>query len=226
MGFWPKGYGSCFFLSFDYDASSAEMWKTPDDLGSQSKGRYAPNVAIPRILDLLDRVGIKSTFFTPGWTIDNHRDSVELILSRGHDVEAHGYLHEKITDLSAEREAEIWNETMEALDRIGIKPKGYRAPYWMIGDRSIDHMKRIGFRYSSNMMDDDMPYMLKHKGKDTGIVELPVEWMLDDWPHFEMDRRSPEEVYGIWKPSGKQSSAWGDTSASPATPSASGGRAA
>jgi hypothetical protein len=56
MGFWPKGYRNCFFLSFDYDASSAETWKTPDDLSSLSKGRYAPRVAIPRILDLLDRL--------------------------------------------------------------------------------------------------------------------------------------------------------------------------
>ena len=59
MGFWPKGYKSCFFLSFDYDASSAETWKTPDDLSSLSKGRYAPRVAVPRILDLLDRLEIE-----------------------------------------------------------------------------------------------------------------------------------------------------------------------
>ena len=70
----------------------------------------------------------------------------------------------------------------------------------MFGDRSINHMKRLGFKYSSNMMDDDMPYMLEHKGKPTGLVELPVEWLLDDWPHFEMDRSAPEQVYQLWKP--------------------------
>ena len=86
MGFWPKGYKSCFFLSFDYDASSAETWKTPDDLSSLSKGRYAPRVAIPRILDLLDRLELKTTFFTPGWTCDNHPDSVAEIISQGHEV--------------------------------------------------------------------------------------------------------------------------------------------
>jgi hypothetical protein len=70
----------------------------------------------------------------------------------------------------------------------------------MFGERSINHMKRLGFKYSSNMMDEDMPYMLEHKGKPTGLVELPVEWLLDDWPHFEMDRMGPEEVYKLWKP--------------------------
>ena len=200
MGFWPKGYKSCFFLSFDYDASSAETWKTPDDLSSLSKGRYAPRVAIPRILDLLDRLEIKTTFFTPGWTCDNHPDSLADIVSHGHEVAAHSYAHEKMTELSADKEAEVWEKSMAALERVGVKPQGYRAPYWMFGERSINHMKRLGFRYSSNMMDEDMPYMLEHKGKSTGLVELPVEWLLDDWPHFEMDRMGPEEVYKLWKP--------------------------
>ncbi len=168
MGFWPKGYKSCFFLSFDYDASSAETWKTPDDLSSLSKGRYAPRVAIPRILDLLDRYELKTTFFIPGWTCDNHPDSVKEILSREHEIGAHSYAHEKMTDLTAEKEADVWERSMAALEKVGVKPDGYRAPYWMFGDRSINHMKRLGFKYSSNMMDDDMPYMLDHKGKPTG----------------------------------------------------------
>ena len=200
MGFWPKGYKSCFFLSFDYDASSAETWKTPDDLSSLSKGRYAPRVAIPRIRDLLDRLGIKSTFFTPGWTCDNHLESVTEIVSRGHEVAAHSYAHERMTELTAEKEAEVWERSLAALERVGVKPQGYCAPYWMFGERSVNHMRRLGFRYSGNMMDEDMPYMLKHKGADTGLVELPVEWLLDDWPHFEMDRRTPDEVYKLWKP--------------------------
>jgi peptidoglycan/xylan/chitin deacetylase (PgdA/CDA1 family) len=200
MGFWPKGYKSCFFLSFDYDASSAETWKTPGDLSSLSKGRYAPQVAVPRILDLLDRLKIKSTFFTPGWTCDNHRDSVTEIISHGHEVAAHSYSHERMTELTAEKEADVWERSLAALKRVGVKPRGYRAPYWMFNERSLNHMKRLGFQYSSNMMDEDMPYMLKHNNVDTGLVELPVEWLLDDWPHFEMDRMSPDEVYRLWKP--------------------------
>jgi peptidoglycan/xylan/chitin deacetylase (PgdA/CDA1 family) len=200
MGFWPKGYKSCFFLSFDYDASSAETWKTPDDLSSLSKGRYAPRVAVPRILDMLDRLEIKTTFFTPGWTCDNHPDSLADIISHGHEIGAHSYAHEKMTDLSSEKETEVWEKSMAALERIGVKPQGYRAPYWMFGERSISNMQRLGFKYSSNMMDFDMPYMLEHNGKPTGLVELPVEWLTDDWPHFEMDRSAPETVYQLWKP--------------------------
>jgi len=199
-GFWPDGYKCCFFLSFDYDSSSAEMWKTPNDIVSQSKGAYAPKVAVPRILDMLDELQVKTTFFVPGWTADNHPASVKEIVGRGHEVGAHGYMHERITEVSWEAERSIFDRSMESLRAVGARPVGYRAPYWLVSDRTVGHLKRLGFRYSSNFMDDDMPYMLNYRGEETGLVELPVEWLLDDWPHFETDRMSPDEVYRLWKP--------------------------
>jgi len=200
VSFWPEGYRCAVFLSFDYDASSAEMWRTPLDVVAQSKGRFAPKVAILRILDVLDDLEIKSTFFTPGWTIDNHTDSVEEIIRRGHEIGAHGYSHEKMTEISFEAEKSVFDRSMASMERVGVRPEGYRAPYWLISDRTITHLKRLGFKYSSNFMDDDMPYMLKYRGEETGLVELPVEWMTDDWPQFEIERRNPEDVYKLWKP--------------------------
>lgn len=200
MSFWPEGYKCAVFLSFDYDASSAEMWRTPLDVVAQSRGRYAPKVAVPRILDLLDKLGIKTTFFTPGWTIDNHLESVEEIVSRGHEIGGHGYMHERMTEISNEAEESVFERMMRAMDRVGVKPLGYRAPYWLVTDRTVRHLMRLGFGYSSNFMDDDMPYMLRYRREETGLVELPVEWMLDDWPLFETERRGPEEVYRLWEP--------------------------
>ena len=40
-------------------------------------------------------------------------------------------------------------------------------------------------------MADDRPYELVHRGQPTGIVELPVEWILDDYPYFGMSRTQP-----------------------------------
>jgi len=200
MGFWPEERKCCVNITFDYDSSSAIMWRLPLDIVAQSRGRFAPKVAIPRILDMLDRQGIKATFFTPGWTADKYPESVEEIVSRGHEVAAHGYIHERMSEISAEAEASVFTRSMVALEKVGVKPEGFRAPYWLIGDRTIKHLVRLGFKYDSNFMDDDMPYMLDWKGEATGLVELPVEWMLDDWPQFETSRRAPEAVYNLWKP--------------------------
>jgi len=199
MKFWPEDFRCCVNLSFDYDANSALVRREPLDIVAQSRGRFAPRVAIPRILDLLDRLDIKSTFFTPGWTIDQFTDSVEEILSRGHEIAAHGYLHERLTELSKESEEAVFSRTMEAMEEIGVKPEGFRAPYWSITDRTLKLIQQLGFKYDSNFMDSDMPYLLEWRGERTGLVELPVEWMLDDWPQFETHRRNPDYVYRLWK---------------------------
>ena len=200
MSFWPEGYRCCVNISFDYDASSAKMWTTPLDIINQSRGRFSPNVAIPRILDLLDRHSMKTTFFVPGWTADNHPESVEEIIRRGHEIGAHGYIHEKLGELSWEAEDDVFKRSLHSLGRLGVKPEGFRAPSWLISDRTIDRIINYGFKYDSNFMDNDMPYMLKWRGKDTGLVELPVDWMMDDWPQYDTERRAPEAAYQLWKP--------------------------
>ncbi|MFB0557551.1 MAG: polysaccharide deacetylase family protein, partial [Candidatus Bathyarchaeia archaeon] len=176
------------------------MRRAPLDIVAQSRGRFAPKVAIPRILDLLDRHEIKATFFTPGWTVDRFTESVEEIVSRGHELAAHGYLHERLSEISMEAEEQVFHRALEAFERVGVRPEGFRAPYWLIGDRTINLVARLLFKYDSNFMDNDMPYMLVWRGVDTGLVELPVEWMLDDWPQFKTERRAPDEVYRLWKP--------------------------
>lgn len=170
------------------------------DIVAQSRGRFAPNVAIPRILDLLDSLEIKATFFTPGWTVDQFTESVEEIVSRGHELAAHGYLHERLAEISLEAEEGVFQRGLAAFERVGVKPEGFRAPYWLISDRTIKLIQRLGFKYDSNFMDNDMPYMLVWRDEDTGLVELPVEWMLDDWPQLETHRRPPDVAYNVWKP--------------------------
>ena len=67
-------------------------------------------------------------------------------------------------------------------------------------------MEAAGFAYDSSLMADDDPYELLEEGRPTGVVELPPEWIRDDFPYFNMDRFSglrphtpPESVLGIWQ---------------------------
>jgi peptidoglycan/xylan/chitin deacetylase (PgdA/CDA1 family) len=54
-------------------------------------------------------------------------------------------------------------------------------------------------------MDDDGPYVHQRDGQPTGIVELPVQWLLDDFPFFGVDPRRgmlgqtpPDVAYAAW----------------------------
>jgi len=93
---WPKPFTSAMFLSFDVDAESA--WTSKDAAHAQrlitmSYGGYEARVGTPKLLELLDQLGLKATFFVTGWSVDAHPAMAEAILKAGHEIGHHGYHH-------------------------------------------------------------------------------------------------------------------------------------
>ena len=97
-----------------------------------------------------------------------------------------------------------------ALDRLqkitGKRPVGIRTPSWDFSPHTLKLIQEFGLLYDSSLMADDRPYELLSHGKRTGVVELPVEWILDDYPYFGFSRYAairphigPEAVLDIWK---------------------------
>ena len=182
---WPNGARCACVISFDMDADSLIHIARPSDsydrLYPVSMGRYGPQVAVPRILETYRRLGIKQSFFIPGWCIETYPDAVESILAGGHEIGHHGYLHEDPIDAPDQRR---WFEKALAAHHkyCGGTPAGYRAPVYNINQEVVDLLIENGFRYDSSMMADDIPYSLKTaQGK---LWEMPVHWGADDWPPF------------------------------------------
>lgn len=187
-------------LTFDFDAESAEMRKTPNLPVTISKGQYGARVGLLRIQETLAKYGIKSTFFVPSWTAQKYETLVRSLVTEGHEIGAHGYLHENFASMTSSDEWKVHEKSAQVLELIaGKRPLGFRAPYWEWSTSTLGFLRRIGYLYDSSLMSDDQPYVLSENGALTGIVELPVEWSLDDWMHFEIDRRSPDEVLDLWR---------------------------
>ena len=66
----------------------------------------------------------------------------------------------------------------------GKRPVGFRAPSWAFSPHTLGHVLKAGFLYDSSMMAMDEPYEIRADGKPTGLVELPIEWILDDFPYY------------------------------------------
>ena len=183
---WPNGARCACAITFDMDADSLIHIARPEDghdrLYPISMGRYGPNVAVPRILDTYKRLGIRQSFFIPGWCIETYPDTVEAILKGGHEVGHHGYLHEDPI-VTKDDQREWFERTLDVHDRVcGVKPRGYRAPVYNVNQTVIDLLGEHGFRYDSSLMGDDIPYAMK---TDAGeLYEMPVHWGTDDWPPF------------------------------------------
>lgn len=201
-----NGQRSTFVPTFDFDAEEVWIGENPANAtrpGVLSQGTYGAKVGIDLILDLLKSKELSATFFVVGRVAERYPDKVRRILAEGHEVAVHGYTHRSPTDLPHEEEAEELKKALDALRVLGAEPAGYRSPSWDFSDNTLTLLSAEGLRYSSNMMDDIRPYV--HKG--FGIVELPVQWILDDAAHFWFDDVTnwskkisrPSEVREIWE---------------------------
>jgi peptidoglycan/xylan/chitin deacetylase (PgdA/CDA1 family) len=203
-------------LTFDHDAISSEVDRA-DGPVLRSRGEFGPRIGLPRVLALLEREQIRSTWFVPGHTIVTFPGSVAAIVAGGHELGCHAWAHEDLANHPDDERA-ILERSVEALSRAagGAPPTGFRAPYWSLGPRTLDHVAELGFRYDSSLMADDVhPYRVpvgeRHDraGSDLGrpgpLVEIPISWALDDWPHFEPGPRgvgplsAPSKVLEIWE---------------------------
>jgi peptidoglycan/xylan/chitin deacetylase (PgdA/CDA1 family) len=198
-----KTVGFNVLLTFDVDADSSVLGAysgRPDEPVARSKGQFGPKVGLPRILNLLDKYSIKSTFLVPSWVAETYPEQVKQIVRRGHEVGAHGYKHENLAQLNSQAdEIDIFRRSIERLQAVvGERPVGFRAPDWEFSPYTLENLLKFNFKYDSSLMDDDKPYAINYRGKPTGMVKLPVAWLLDDWQVFEVHRRPPSEAFNSW----------------------------
>jgi peptidoglycan/xylan/chitin deacetylase (PgdA/CDA1 family) len=206
---WPDGATCAAAVTFDVDSDSILRLEHPGDahrrVGAQSWLRY-DQVAVPRIVELFARLGLRQTFFVPSWCAERYPAMVETIAAGGHEVAAHGYLHELAHTLEPEREHELIRRSADILERVaGRRPRGWRGPLYTFSDRTAEFLAREGYAYHSGLMGDDVPYVLRTAAGE--IVELPVDWANDDWPQFantvDLDwrtpTRSPERGYEVFE---------------------------
>ena len=206
-------------LTFDFDAMS--LWigsYRQTDLGVVSRGEFAPT-GVGRVLALLERHEVRATFFVPGHTALTYPDCVRAIVAGGHEVGHHGFVHERLSELSPDRELAVLKRGIEVLENVaGARPVGYRSPSWEMTAETVRLLTEHGFLYDSSLMGSDFhPYWLRsgdrlhaeeayHFGAQVPVVEIPVSWLLDDFPHFEYVPRGagpsamkpPSQVYEIW----------------------------
>jgi len=184
---WPNGARCAAAITFDMDADSlvqiGRPEKAADMVSTTSMLRYGPQIGVPRILETYRKLDIRQTFFVPGWSAEQHPEAVEAIVSAGHEIALHSYIHELSYDMPREEEHYWLRRALDALTRIsGHRPRGWRAPMYSFSSHSADLLIEEGFVYDASLMGDDVPYVLE---TDAGrLLELPTHWGVDDYPQY------------------------------------------
>ena len=184
---------------------------SPDDI---SRGLFAGEVGSPRLLKLFARLGIKTTWFIPGHSIETFPAEMKAVAEAGHEIGIHGYSHENPIAMTREQEMAILDKCIDLVTQLsGRRPTGYVAPWWEFSTVTNELLLERGIKYDHSLMHHDHePYYVrvgdswtkidysKHpkewmvplrRGQETDLIEIPASWYLDDLPPMLFIKKSP-----------------------------------
>jgi peptidoglycan/xylan/chitin deacetylase (PgdA/CDA1 family) len=200
---WPDGGRVAVLFSFDVDNETVNLRFGRPNIGELSQGQYGARQGLRRVVELMDRHQIPVTFFIPAVSLKLAPEMADLMKRSGrHEFAVHGWIHEMNTAVDGATEKQLVQRAMTELEQMtGYKPVGYRAPSWNFSANTLPMLRELGFLYDSSLMADDDPYEITAGGQATGIVELPVEWILDEAPLVNPRGNayvSPRDLAQVW----------------------------
>ncbi len=204
--------------AFGTDVDSVAGWigsygggDSPSDI---QRGVFASEVGNIRLLNLFKKYKLKTTFFIPGHSIESFPDQVKRIAAEGHEIGAHGYLHENPIAMTPTQEEEVLAHCVDLIERVsGQKPRGYVAPWWEMSNSTAALLLKYGFKYDhSQGYRDFQPFYAKVgdkwnlidysktakewmkpmiHGKEIDLVEVGANWYVDDLPPMMFMKKAP-----------------------------------
>ena len=204
---WEGGARCAVALSFDSDHETNVLREGGESVGRLSQGQYGNRQGVPRILSILKNANVPATFFVPAVTALLYPDEQRRVVAEGHEIGIHGWIHELNSELPLEAERDLQMRAADTLSKVtGQRPVGIRTPSWDFSPNTLTITKEMGLVYDSSLMADVDCYELVMDGKDSGVVELPVEWIRDDAVYFNMNRFAalrpytpPADVFDIFR---------------------------
>ena len=205
-------------VGFGIDVDAVAGWlgsyggeDSPDDI---SRGMFAGEVGSPRLLDLFDKLGIKTTWFVPGHSAETFPEQMKDVAKRGHEIGIHGYSHENPIAMTPEQEEAVLDKCIGLITELsGKRPTGYVAPWWEFSNVSNELLLKKGIKYDHSLMHNDFtPYRVRvgdkwtkidyagkpedwmkplERGEETDLIEIPANWYLDDLPPMMFIKKAP-----------------------------------
>jgi peptidoglycan/xylan/chitin deacetylase (PgdA/CDA1 family) len=204
--------------AFGVDVDSVAGWigsygggDSPSDI---QRGVFASEVGNIRLLKMFKKYNLQTTFFIPGHSIESFPDQVKQIVDAGHEIGAHGYLHENPVAMTPTQEEDVLTKCIELIEKIsGRKPRGYVAPWWEMSESTIGLLQKYGFKYDhSQGYRDFQPFYARlgdkwnvidyskravdwmhplQSGKEVDVVGIGANWYVDDLPPMMFIKKSP-----------------------------------
>lgn len=179
---WPKRARIAVVLTSEYEPVY-EIKPLPGgqpNYRQMAEMRYEATRGIWRVLDVLGRHGVPSTFFVNGATAQEYPESVQAIARQGHEVAAHSWNAADHFTMAKDAEDRLIGRVVESIEKAtGTRPSGWLTPRAQISEHTIELIVKHGFTWHSDCFDDDLPYTMQVAGHS--LVEVPRSTLTDDY---------------------------------------------
>lgn len=191
---WPEGKRCAVVISLDLDAEAPFLWisrgQAIHHLGEIEQRRYGPRQGVARVVELLREYGIRGSFYVPGVVAQTYPELLPFLLADGHEIGHHGYYHERIEAIPLNRAEDYLAKAQDVFKaQTGLVNLGHRAPSWEMTADFLEVLARRGISYDSSLMGFDHPYHI------ADMVEVPVQWMVDDALYFRYTNSGRDKTH-------------------------------
>jgi peptidoglycan/xylan/chitin deacetylase (PgdA/CDA1 family) len=199
---WPSGVRLPVVLTFEHQCGEGTPPRPGDRPNALVGGQieYGARRGVWNILELLDQLGVKATFFVTGLTAEKYPDTVRAAQKAGHEIAGMGYAFEKVRTASRDREQGIVRRTAKVLqDTCGTAIKGWRCPDYRVSLQTLDILSTEGFLWDSSILNDDLPYFMECQGGR--MLEIPFTTSTADKTYIAFPypmRGGPDGLAGVW----------------------------
>jgi peptidoglycan-N-acetylglucosamine deacetylase len=206
------------FCAYGVDVDAVAGWlgsyggeDSPDDI---SRGLFAGEIGVPRLLNLFKKYKLKTTWFIPGHSIETFPEQTQMVVEAGHEIGIHGYSHENPIAMTEQQEETVLRKSIDLVEKVsGQRPNGYVAPWWEFSNVTNELLLKHGIKYDHSLMHNDFqPYYVRVgdswtkidysksadewmkplvRGHETDLIEIPANWYLDDLPPMMFIKKSP-----------------------------------
>ena len=163
-----------FFVALESFIKHSQYRRSGDkpDHASLAYGEFGGRAGIWRIMDILNRHGVKGTIDLSGLAAQKFPDAVKELHAAGHEIVGHGWANDIYLDsLDPEKERQLIRDSLDAITSVtGKKPIGWVSPGHRRTEKTFDFLIDEGIFWSGDMPGDELPYHVDIHGKPMVIM--------------------------------------------------------
>lgn len=205
---WPGGKKLAFWIapnieSYEYNPPknvSRPGWPRPSpDIVGYSQRDWGNRVGHWRLMELMDRYGLRGSISLSTALIDHHPEIIEACIKRRWEFFSHGIYNTRYSyNMDEAQERAIIEDSIQSIQSAtGQRIRGYLAPALTHTERTLDLLAEYDFWYTCDLFQDDQPQPLKTRtGK---LISMPYSLEVNDVITFGALGMSPQRYADVLK---------------------------